>query len=272
MDRLAWRVYWWTIAAWVVVLILYVALRQTVESRLLWGIVLSLPLLAAGVNLVLSSGSHERLCAIEVDRHRWLRVITMGGYSRRTFLITGLLAVGLSVLLGVSLAGGRQRKDLPSSMRIHARLAFVFGVLVAACGPVTSHGGPVRDHVSFVDNLRARGLIVDPIGQMMATPFEVPGVVLAVSGGALRGRAAMLSFDYNDADLGRDGRIAAEEDAEEVTQDIRRVRTAPGPVSLPSGPSHFYRKERVIVMYVGDDGEMLRILVELFGPQFAGAR
>jgi hypothetical protein len=130
----------------------------------------------------------------------------------------------------------------------------------------------VRDHVSFVDNLRARGLFVDPIGQMRVTPLEVPGVGLAVSGGALQHRAAILSFDYNDADLGRDGRIAAEEDAAEVAQNIGRVRGAPADFYLPSGPTHFYRKERVIVMYVGDDREMLRILVDLFGPQFAGAR
>jgi hypothetical protein len=162
---------------------------------------------------------------------------------------------------------------LPSAVRVTSRVAFVLGVLVAAaCGLVTSHGGPVRDHVSFVDNLRARGLTVDPIGQMRTIPFEVPGVVLAVSGEALQHRAAMLSFDYNDADLGRDGRIAAEEDADEVAHNIGGVRTSRGDVSLPSGPTHFYRKERVIVMYIGDDREMLRILVDLFGSQFAGAR
>ena len=27
------------------------------------------------------------------------------------------------------------------------------------------HGGPVRDHVSFVDNLRSRGFSVELIGQ-----------------------------------------------------------------------------------------------------------
>ena len=164
-------------------------------------------------------------------------------------------------------------KGLAVAVGMTIRVAFALGVLVAAaCGPFTSHGGPVRDHVSFVDNLRARGLGVDPIGQMTTIPLEVPGVVLAVSGGALQHRAAMLSFDYNDADLGRDGRIAAAEDADEIAKNIGGVRTARSDVSLPSGPTHFYRKERVIVMYVGDDREMLRILVDLFGSQFAGAR
>lgn len=138
--------------------------------------------------------------------------------------------------------------------------------------PVVSHGGPVRDHVSFVDNLRARGLTVEPIGQTKMLPLDVPATDLAVTGGAIRGRAAMLSFDYNDTDLGRDGRGAAEQDAKEIAQDLTRVRVVSGANSLPSGPSHFYRRERVIVMYVGTDSEMLRVLADLLGPQFAGAR
>jgi len=45
-----------------------------------------------------------QICAIEVARHRWLRLITVGGCSRRTFLITGLIALAISVALGVSIA------------------------------------------------------------------------------------------------------------------------------------------------------------------------
>ena len=107
MSRLAWQGYWWTIAGWLLALVVYLALRQSVENKVLWGIVLSFPLFLAGINLVLFSESHERICASEVARHRWLRVVTMGGYSRRTFLITGLIAVAMSILIGVSLVGGR---------------------------------------------------------------------------------------------------------------------------------------------------------------------
>jgi hypothetical protein len=129
----------------------------------------------------------------------------------------------------------------------------------------------VRDHVSFVDNLRARGFAVELVGQTKVVPLDVPATGVAVSGGALRGAATMLSFDYDDTDLGRDGQRAAEEDAREIAEGARVTNTTDG-VRLPSGPSHFYRRERVIVMYVGADPEMLRVLVDLFGPQFAGAR
>lgn len=81
----------------------------------------------------------------------------------------------------------------------------------------------------------------------------------------------MLSFAYDDTDLGHDGQRAAEEDAREISGGARVTNTTDG-VPLPSGPSHFYRRERVIVLYVGADPEMLRVLVDLLGPQFAGAR
>jgi hypothetical protein len=155
-------------------------------------------------------------------------------------------------------------------MTARLRLLLCF-LAVSVCGPAVSHGGPVRDHVSFVDNLRARGFAVEPIGQTKVVPFDVPATGVAVSGSPLRGPATMLSFDYNDTDLGRDGQRAAEEDAREVA-DGARVTNTTDRVRLPSGPAHFYRRERVIVMYVGADPEMLRILVDLFGPQFAGAR
>ncbi len=158
-------------------------------------------------------------------------------------------------------------------MRLSSLSLLLVCIFVACgCGPVTSHGGPVRDHVSFVDNLRGRGLTVEPIGQMMVAPFEVPAAGLAVHGGAVRGRVAMLSFDYSDTDLGRDGRQAAEEDANEISQDLTRFRPQSNAVPLPSGPTHFYRRERVIVLYIGSDPSVLRVLVDLLGAQFAGAR
>ena len=153
-----------------------------------------------------------------------------------------------------------------------ARLGVLLCFLaVSNCGgPVVSHGGPVRDHVTLVDNLRARGFGVEPIGQTKVAPLDVPATGVVVSGGALRGPVTMLSFDYDDTDLGRDGQRAAEEDAREIAEGARVTNTTDG-VRLPSGPAHFYRRERVIVMYVGADPEMLRVLVDLFGPQFAGA-
>jgi hypothetical protein len=106
-DRVAWRVYWWTLALWVAAIVAYVVFRRTLANSLVWAIVLSLPLFLAGLNLALFSRSHERVCAILVARHRWLRTITMGGYGRTTFLTTGLAAMAASFILAFSIAGGR---------------------------------------------------------------------------------------------------------------------------------------------------------------------
>ncbi len=39
--------------------------------------------------------------------------------------------------------------------------------------PIVSHGGPVEDYVSLVDNLRAAGATVDPAGTV-SQPFFAP--------------------------------------------------------------------------------------------------
>jgi hypothetical protein len=151
------------------------------------------------------------------------------------------------------------------------RLVLVAVLSAVGCGPLLAHGGPVRDQVSFIDNLRERGFVVEPIGETGVIPFDVRATGLAVSGRDIAGRASLLSFNYDDTDLGRNGARVAEEDAAQVAGGTR-VQVTSSAVPLPSGPTHFYRKERVIVMYIGQDAAMLRVLVELFGPQFAGAR
>jgi hypothetical protein len=144
-------------------------------------------------------------------------------------------------------------------------------LLALDCGPAVSHGGPVRDHVSLVDNLRARGLRVEPVDRVNITLFSVPGTRLAVSGTPLKLPAEIVSFNYDDTDLGRDGRRVAEQEAQRVSPDGARAVTPTGSVTASyAGPPHLFRRERVIVLYVGDDPEILRALGELVGAQFAG--
>jgi hypothetical protein len=35
-------------------------------------------------------------------------------------------------------------------------------------------------------------------------------------------------------------------------------------------PPHFFRKERVLVLYIGSDATVLKALHDVLGPQFAG--
>ncbi len=129
-----------------------------------------------------------------------------------------------------------------------------------------SHGGPVRDHVSFVDNLRAAGYTVSPSGDVQQ-PFLLPrGTLLRISGGDLTAPADLQSFSYDDRDLGTDGMAAAQADVNQIQPD-GQPRTAR---VTWSGPPHFFHKDRVIVLYVGSDPQLLGELQVLLGPQFAG--
>ena len=48
--------------------------------------------------------------------------------------------------------------------------------------PIVSHGGPVKDYVSLVDNLRAAGATVNPAGTVSADYFAPQGQLLTVNG------------------------------------------------------------------------------------------
>lgn len=123
-----------------------------------------------------------------------------------------------------------------------------------------SHGGPVTDHVSFVDHLRGAGYEVEVVGEVEQPFLEAEeGIRLRISGGDLEEPAELQSYHYTDP-------ATAEADADRI-----------GPEGAPrtaqvdwTGPPHFFREERVLVLYVGNDPAVLSLLIELLGPQFAG--
>lgn len=125
-------------------------------------------------------------------------------------------------------------------------------------GVLTSHGGPVRDHVSLVDNLRSRGLTVTPLDSVSQPFLHGDGTVLGI-GGAGIAPTQLQSFEYESAQ-------AAAADAATF-----------GPEGSPRGvhvdwlaPPHLYLKGRVLVIYVGSDPAVTGLLTDLLGPQFSG--
>ena len=140
---------------------------------------------------------------------------------------------------------------------------------VATPGPTTigtpSHGGPIVDHVSFVDKLRGERCTVDPVGSVRRPSLRGEGIVLRVSGCTLGRPAELQSFWYHTDDLGTDGLRAAEEDARGIGPDGQ-----PAVALTWEAPPHFFRKERALVLYLGDDPALLALLTALLGPQFAG--
>ncbi len=161
--------------------------------------------------------------------------------------------------------------NLIVSLRTVASMAL--SVLIVGCGiasanstPIGSHGGPVRDHVSLVDTLRAQGVTVEPMSQVEQPFLRAKGTVLMLSGGTLKQSGEIQSFNYDDTDLGTNGIKAAEEDASNIQPD-GNTRTM---MIEWIAPPHFFRKERVIVIYVGSDASTLALLKQVLGAQFAG--
>ena len=118
----------------------------------------------------------------------------------------------------------------------------------------------MRDHVSLVDNLRARGLLVTPVDSVRQPFLHADGTVLALSGAAV-GPARIQSYDYASAD-------AAAADAATFGPDGSPRTSNVGWIGAP----HLYLKGRVLVIYVGSDSTVTGLLTDVLGPQFAGRR
>ena len=120
--------------------------------------------------------------------------------------------------------------------------------------PVVSHGGTVKDYVSLVDSLRGAGVTIDPAGNVSQPFFAPEGQVLTVNGEDVQ------AFEFPSA-----------EDADAVAETVSADGTSIGTSMVGwVAPPHFYKAGKLIVLYVGCDGDVIDLLQETMGPQFAG--
>ena len=120
--------------------------------------------------------------------------------------------------------------------------------------PIASQRSSAIDYASMVDGLRKAGAKVEAAGEVSQPFFAVKGKVIKVNGSDVQ------VFEYADG-------AAAEADASFVSSDGSEVRRSK--VSW-IGPPHFYKKGKLIVLYVGDDAVVLKALDTVLGRQFAG--
>jgi hypothetical protein len=111
-----------------------------------------------------------------------------------------------------------------------------------------------KDIDALAASLRTAGVKVGKRGRVSQPFFSVGGQILAVIGEDVQ------VFRYATA-------RAAEREAGRVSPDGSGVGTSM--VSWISTP-HFFRKDNLIVLYVGDDAGVLRALGAVLGNQFAG--
>lgn len=120
--------------------------------------------------------------------------------------------------------------------------------------PPVSHGGDVTGYVTLLDALRAAGAQVEP-GESLSQPFFEPQAqIISVNGHDVQ------VFEFADA-------VTAEAAAETVSADGTSVGTS---MMTWMDTPHFFRVDKLILLYVGSDQATLELLQEVAGPQFAG--
>ena len=131
-------------------------------------------------------------------------------------------------------------------------VALSIGCCTSPPGTSPDTGSPrafVADHECLVENLRAAGITVD-VGDSIEQPFlKAPGVILRLSGGGLAQPADIQSYNY-------DNEQDARRDVDGIDPGVQSRTTQITWIATP----HLYGKERVLVLYVGDDPAVLELL------------
>ncbi|MBI2847770.1 MAG: hypothetical protein HYX83_01195 [Chloroflexi bacterium] len=139
----------------------------------------------------------------------------------------------------------------------------ILAALTAGCAgqpPAVSHGGPVKDYVSLIDNLRAVGATVEPAGEVFQDFFSVTGRAIMVNGENVQ------VFEYPGESLANAEASTISPDGSTITTKDRAII-----VDWIAAP-HFYKAGRVLVLYVGDGASVVDLLEAALGPQFAGTK
>ncbi len=110
-------------------------------------------------------------------------------------------------------------------------------------------------YATLVDRLRAEGATVMPNGTVQQPFFSVPGRILGVDGEDVQvfEYATPLSAYAEAAQVAPDGKAIGR------FVDINWIATP-----------HFYKRGRVIAIYIGENPALTRLLSKILGLQFAG--
>jgi hypothetical protein len=111
-----------------------------------------------------------------------------------------------------------------------------------------------QDYAGLVSALEAAGATVEAAGEVQQPFFGPPGQVIKVNG------ADVQVFEYPEAEV-------VAHDADQVANDGSSIGTQ---VMMWMATPHFYKSGKLIVLYVGDDGTVISLLIRALGPQFAG--
>ena len=173
-----------------------------------------------------------------------------------------IIAVAPLMVIGVACGNGAESTSLNGEAPTQAPPT-VGGKIPTT--PIVSHGGPVKDYVSLVDNLRAAGATVDPAGTESADFLAPEKQLLTVNGEDIQ------AFEFGsakEADAAAGGVSATGSSIVTTMADGTEIAS----MILWVAPTHFYKAGKLIALYVGSEGDVIDVLQETMGPQFAGGR
>jgi hypothetical protein len=126
--------------------------------------------------------------------------------------------------------------------------------LVPDNNSVLHPAGSVTDYASLVSSIRSIGVLVEPQETLDDSPFSTPTRVISVGG------ATVQVFEFaNESSAVAASKTVSKDGTEIGTSIIRWIDTP-----------HFYTQGNIIVLYVGQNPEVLNLLDSLLGTQFAG--
>lgn len=144
------------------------------------------------------------------------------------------------------------------SSRLMNVFVALFLVGLIGCGgsltPPTSHGEPVKDYVSLIDRLRAASVTVVPTGTVTQPFMSVTGQTIKVNGEQVQ---VYLYANEDDANA----------DAARISPDGGTIGNS---MVDWIAPPHFYKVGQLIVLYIGTNTSLMKVLESTVGPQFAG--
>jgi hypothetical protein len=145
-------------------------------------------------------------------------------------------------------------------MKFHAFFfaAFVAIFMLSTCGsPIggaRSNSQGVVDQASLVEALRDAGVKVELQDTIQQEFFTPQAQLIGINA------AGIQVYEYaSEAEMEAEARLVAPDGGSIGTSMVNWVE-----------PPHFFRTGRIIVLYLGSDAAILRLLESLLGPQFAG--
>ena len=128
-------------------------------------------------------------------------------------------------------------------------------LMASACNPSSEDTGSAKvTYASLVEAFRDSGLDPAEVGELQEPCFLSPPRAVLVGGGTLE------VFEYDDAE-------SADTAGRRISPAYFESQAAAAP-NLPS--TTFYRREIILVMYLGRDARVQAILESALGPPFAG--